>query len=145
MLARRDEDFTSEVTTLLTAVKLILKVYGCGAVLGKELGELEDGGETSMAGVAIGNDGPEEVGVRGRGTLLRRHLAAGIPLLAVVHRLGLGETLDLIGNGIVGVVAEVWGDFICGRKEGGASPAGDVEDFLVGSLLGHLDGVDGAH
>lgn len=140
-----DEDFISEVIIFFIVVKLIFKVYGCGVVFGKEFGEFEDGGEIFMVGVVIGNDGLEEVGVRGRGMLFRCYFVVGILLFVVVYRLGFGEMLDLIGNGIVGVVVEVWGDFICGCKEGGVSLVGDVEDFLVGSLLGYLDGVDGVY
>lgn len=57
----------------------------------------------------------------------------------------LEQSLDLIGDGIVWVIAKVSGDFVCGSKDGGAGPARDVEDLLVWGLLGHLDGVNGAH
>ena len=62
-----------------------------------------------------------------------------------MHRLGLSQALDLVGNGVIWVVAEVGRDFVGGCEDGGAGPAGDVEDFLVRGLLSHLDWVDGSH
>ena len=62
-----------------------------------------------------------------------------------MHALCLSQALDLVGNSVVWVVAEIGRDFIGGCQDGGAGPAGDVEDFLVGCLLGHLDWVNGSH
>lgn len=144
VLASRDEDLAGKMAALLATMELVFKVHGSSAILGKQLGQLEDGRQTAVAGITIGNDGTEVVGVRRLGALFGRHLAARIPLLAVVHRLGLGHTLHLVGDRVVRVVTKVGGDFVGRCEERRAGPAREVEDFLVGSLLGHLDRVNGA-
>lgn len=145
VLADGDEDLAGQMAALLSTVELILKVHRRRTILRKELCELQHGRETAVAGITIGDDGAEVVDVGGLVALLDAELATRIPLLAVVHALRLGQALDLVGDRVVGVVAKVGGDLVGAGEEGGARPAGDVEDFLVGSLLGHLDGVDGAH
>lgn len=145
VLAGRHEDLTGEMAAFLAAVQLVLEVYRGSAVLREELGELENGGETSVPGVTVGDDGPQVVCVGCAGALLRCELPSGIPLLTVVHRLSLGEALDLVRYGVVWVVAEVGGHLVGGCEEGRAGPAGDVEDLLVRRLLGHLDGIDSTH
>lgn len=59
--------------------------------------------------------------------------------------LGLEETLDLVGDCVVWVIAEVCGHLVGASQERRASPAGDVENFLVGCLLRHLYWVDSSH
>jgi len=66
-------------------------------------------------------------------------------MLSIMELLCFEESLDLIGYGVVWVVPEIRRDFICRRKHRRARPARDVKNFLVRSLLGHLNRVNGAH
>ena len=93
-------------------------------------------------GVSVGDDRPHIINIRRRFPLLRRQLSPRVPVLPVVHLLGLEQPLDLVGDGVVRVVAKVWRHFVCGREEGGAGPSGDVQNLLVGRLLGHLNGIN---
>src|SRR5579862_4996894 len=53
--------------------------------------------------------------------------------------------MHLIWDCVVGIVPEIRGDFVSCGEHGGTRPARDVEDFLVGGLLGHLNGINCAH
>ncbi len=62
-----------------------------------------------------------------------------------MHLLRFEQSLHLIGYGIVWIVAKIWRDFVGRREYGRAGPAGNVEHFLVRSLLGHLYRIDSSH
>lgn len=66
-------------------------------------------------------------------------------MLTIVHRLGLEQPLHLVRHGVVGVITKVGGDLVGGGQKGGAGPTGDIQDLLVGGLLGHLHRIYGAH
>jgi hypothetical protein len=83
---------------------LVLNVDSSSTLLNEELGELHDGGESSVSGVGIGDVGAEVVDVGGGSTLGGGEVGASLTLLSVVEELGHEEVLDLEGNGVVGVV-----------------------------------------
>ena len=62
-----------------------------------------------------------------------------------MHLLSLEQSLNLVRHGVVRVVAKVGGDLVGSGQQGRARPARDIQDLLVGGLLGHLDGVNGTH
>lgn len=95
--------------------------------------------------VTIGNDGSHVINIGSRLSLVSGHLPSCIPLLAIVHLLRLEETLHLVRDGVVRVIAEIGRHFVGRGEERGTGPAGDIEDFLMRSLLGHLHGIDRAH
>ena len=74
-----------------------------------------------------------------------RKLPSSIPLLSIVQLLGLEQSLDLVWNGIVRIVTKIGRDLVGGSQQRGACPARDVQNLLVGCLLGHLYWVNGTH
>lgn len=48
--------------------------------------------------------------------------------------LGEEEVLDLVGDGVVGVISKIWAGLVGGGVGGGALPAGDVNGV---QMLGH--------
>lgn len=49
VFAHGDKDLAGQVTALLATVELVLEVDGGGTVLGEELGQLQDGGESTVS------------------------------------------------------------------------------------------------
>lgn len=96
-------------------------------------------------GISISNNWSHVVKVGGGFALLGGQPSPGVPLLAIVHRLGLEQPLDLVRYGVVRVVAKIRRDLVGAGQEGGTCPAGNVQDLLVGGLLGHLHRVNGTH
>ena len=99
----------------------------------------------NIPGVTVRNDGSHVVDIWGVLALLRGQFASGIPVLPVMHLLSLEQSLNLVRYGVVRVVAKVGGDLVGSGQQGRARPARDIQDLLVGGLLGHLDGVNGTH
>lgn len=103
------------------------------------------GGLLDIPGVTIRHNGPHEVNIRSGLALLGGQLAPGIPLFPVMHLLSLEQPLDLVRDGVVWIIAKVGGDLVGRRQEGRARPTRDIQDLLVGGLLGHLHGINGTH
>jgi hypothetical protein len=101
VLGDGDEDLSGHVSTLLGTRSLVFNVNSGGSTLNEELGELKDGGQSSVSGVGIGNDGTEVVDVGLGGTLLNGGRETLLTLLAVVEKLGLEEVLDLVGDSVL--------------------------------------------
>ena len=134
MFSDRHKDFSSKVSALLATMELIFEVY-CGCtVLGEQLGELQNGGKTTVAAglsvcaliiisrsvlpcVTVCNDGPQIVDIRRLCAVLRRHLPTLIIVFAIVQLLCFEQSLNLVRNRIVGIVTEVRGDLIGGRQD----------------------------
>ena len=49
MFSNRHKDFSSKVSALFATVELILEMHCSGTVLGEQLGELQNGGQTTVA------------------------------------------------------------------------------------------------
>jgi hypothetical protein len=90
MLSNRYKNLSSQMTTLLSTMELILKVNSRSTILSEQLSELKNSRETTMASIAVCNDRAEVVNVWCLCALLGCHLATKIPLLAIVHVLRLG-------------------------------------------------------
>jgi hypothetical protein len=99
----------------------------------------------NIPSIAICDDWPHVINVWCCFPLIRGQFSSRIPLFAIMHLLGFEETLDLVGDCVVWVIAEVGGHLVGASQEGRASPARDVEDFLVWCLLRHLYWVDSSH
>lgn len=66
----------------------------------------------NVPGITIRNDWSQIISVGGSLSLFRSHLSPRVPLFPVMHGLGLEQTLDLVRDGIVGIIAEIGGYFI---------------------------------
>lgn len=99
-----DEHLAGHVTALLGTRCLVFNVDTGGTLLNEKLGELHNGGQTTVTSVCVGDNGAEVVDVWGLGALSLGHADTGLALLAVVEQLGHEEVLDLVGDGVVGVV-----------------------------------------
>lgn len=66
-------------------------------------------------------------------------------MLPIVELLRFEESLYLVRNGIVRIVSEVWRDLVGAREYGGARPPRNVQHFLIGCLLCHLDRINDTH
>lgn len=99
----------------------------------------------NIPSITVSDDRSQIVDIRSGLALVRSHLASGIPMLAVVHGLGLEQPLHLVRDGVIRVVTKVGGHFVGGGQKGGASPTRNIQDLLVRSLLGHLDRVNSTH
>ena len=104
MLLDGDEDLTGHMSALLGSWGLILDVDTSSTLLNKELGELHGGGEAAMASVGVSNNGSHIIGGRSRGEFCLRKTSASFPLFPVVEELGGEQVLDLVWDGIIGVV-----------------------------------------
>ena len=94
-----NEDLAGHVAALLGTRGLVLNVNTGSTLLNEELGELHDGGKTTVTGIGIGNDRAEVVVV---GELLALLLGDGetlLTLLAVVEELSHEEMANLVGDG----------------------------------------------
>lgn len=144
VLTDGDKDLASKVTALLGANLLVLKVNSGGTRLDHHLDELGDGGHATKTSVTVGDDGAEVVNLGGGGLLLGRHLGAGVTLLASVELLGLEELVDLVREGVGGVVSKVRAGLVAGGGGGGCLPSRDVDGLKVLVHLHELHGVEAA-
>lgn len=101
VFTNRDQDLASHMAALLGTGGLVLDVNSGGTALDKEAGELEDGGDTTVTGVGIGDDRAEVVNVREGGALGFGGGKTVLALLAVVEELSLEEVLDLVGDRVL--------------------------------------------
>lgn len=85
VLANRYEHLSGHVSALLRSRSLILNMYARSAFLDKHLGELHDGGETTMSSICVGNDRTKKVSVGGRGTLIFGQRKAFFALFTVME------------------------------------------------------------
>jgi hypothetical protein len=92
------------MSALLRPGSLVLDMDAGRALFHKHLCELHHGGEASVAGVGVGDDGPEEVGVGEFGTCGLGDAEALFALLAVVEELGKPQMLHLSGNGVLNTI-----------------------------------------
>lgn len=137
-------------------------MHRCSAVLCEQLGQFEDCRQPAMTmkgqpcplvplrgqdlpGITVRHNWSHVVNVRSSFSLFSRQLPSRIPLLPIVHLLRLEQPLDLVRHCVVGVVTEIRRDFVGGRQQRRACPARDIQDLLVGGLLGHLYGINGTH
>lgn len=118
MFADGDQDLSGHVTTLLGTRSLVLNVNTSSTLLNEELGELHDGGETTVTSVGIGNDGSEVVEVVEVGALRLGDGETLLALLSVVEELGHEEVTDLVGDGGVGVISQIRAGLVRGRGGG---------------------------
>jgi hypothetical protein len=94
-----DENLSGHVSALLGAWGLILNMNTSSALFDEHLGELHDGSQTTMAGISIGDDGSQEIGVGEFGSLGLGDGEAFLALLPVVEELGEPQMIDLVGDG----------------------------------------------
>jgi hypothetical protein len=66
-------------------------------------------------------------------------------MLAIMELLCFEQSLDLVWNGVIRVIAEIRGYFVCRREDRGTNPTRYIQDFLISGLLGHLYWVDSPH
>lgn len=107
VLGDGDEDLSGHVAALLGSSHLILQVNTGSTALDEHLGELHVGSDTTVAGIGISNDGAKEVNVGHLCALLLGGGETGLTLLAVVEGLGKEEVLDLVGDGVHGVISQI--------------------------------------
>lgn len=139
-----DQHLSGHVATLLGTRGLVLNVDTGGTSLDEHLGELDDGSQTSVTSVGIGNDGSQVVdGGRELGSLGLGDGKSLLVLLSVVEQLGKPQVLDLVGNGVHGVVSEIGRGLVGGGGGRRRLPSGNVDGVEVLGHLGHLDGVKG--
>jgi hypothetical protein len=105
VLADRNQDFASHVSTLLGAGRLVLDVNASSSLLDEKLGKLHDSSKTTVTGICVRNKRPQEIDV-GSFRLVRRAKAL-FTLLAVVEKLGHEQMADLVGNSCVWVVCKI--------------------------------------
>lgn len=144
MLADGDEDLSSHVTALLGARGLVLNVDTSCTLLNEELGELHDGGQTTVTGVGIGNDGTEVVDIGELGALRGGGRQTLVTLFAVVEKLGHEKVLHLVGHSGVRVVCKIRAGLVGGRGGRGALPSGHIDGVEVLCHLGDHDGIETA-
>lgn len=99
VLLNRDENLSGHVTALLGAGSLIFDVDTGGSLLNEELGELHDSGETTMASVRIGDDGPKVINVRNLAALGLWGCETLLALFAVMEELCVEQVADFVGDG----------------------------------------------
>ena len=87
MLADGHQDLASHVTALFRAGGLILNVNTGSTTLNEELGELHNGGQTTVTGVGISDDRGEIVDIGEFGALLLGAAQALLALFSVVEKL----------------------------------------------------------
>lgn len=144
VLLDRDKNLTGHVTALLGTGSLVLNVDTGGTSLDEHLGELDDGSKTSVTGVGIGDDGSQVVDGGGElGSLGLRQRQSLLVLLSVVEELGKPQVLDLVGDGVHGVVSQIGRGLVGGGGGRRRLPSGNVDGVEVLGHLGHLDGVEG--
>jgi len=90
---------SGHVSALLGSRGLILNVNTSSTLLDEHLGKLHDGGQTTVAGISIGDDGAKEVGGGKLGALRFGNSKALFTLLPVVEELREPEMLDFVGDG----------------------------------------------
>lgn len=66
-------------------------------------------------------------------------------MLPIMQLLCFEYSLHLIRHRVVRVVSEIRRDLVRGGKHRGASPPRNIQHFLIDSLLGHLNRVNGSH
>ena len=135
VLADGHKHLTGHVATLLGTGGLVLNVDTGGTALDEQLGELHDGGQTTVTGIGIGNDGTEVVDVGDVGALALGGGDALLALLPVVEQLGHEQLVDLVGDGVHGVIGQIGRGLVGGRGGGRALPARHVDGV---EELGHL-------
>jgi len=95
--------------------------------------------------VSIRHDRAHVIDIGGLFSLLGAQLPPSIPVFSIVELLRFEQPLHLIRDRVVRIVAEVGRYLVCAGKHRGARPARDIQDLLIGGLLGHLHGVNGPH
>ena len=142
-LSNRYEHLSSEMTALLDTDLLVLDVDSSNSGFNEGLGELHHAGHSSESSISISDDGDEVVDLLGLEEFHLAHLGSLPVLLSVVEHEGLGELVDLVGDGVHGVVSEIWSGFIhVGDVSGRALPSRNVDGGQVFGLVGGLDGVE---
>ena len=104
MLLDGDKNLSGHVATLLGSWSLILNVDTSGTLLNEELGQFHGGGETTVAGVSVSNDGSHIIDDGSRGKFSVREMSASLPLFPVVEELSGEQVLDLVWDCVVGVI-----------------------------------------
>jgi hypothetical protein len=106
-----------------------------GALLDEQLGQLHDSRQAAVAGVGVGDDGPQVVNVGQARSLGLGCREALLPLLAVVEQLGHEQMPDLVWDGGVRVVGKVRPRLVGRGGRRGGLPPGYVDCVEV---FGHL-------
>ena len=104
MLLDGNENLAGHVSTLLCPWSLILDVNTGSALLNEELGELHGGGETTVAGVSVGNDGPHVINGGSRCEFCVRETSTSFALFPVVEELCGEQVLDFIWDGVIRII-----------------------------------------
>ena len=104
VLADWNENLSGHMTTLLGTRSLVLNVNTSSTLLNEELGELHDGGKTTVTSVGIGNNRSQVIEVVETGTLRLGDGETLLSLLAVVEELGHEKVADLVRDGGLGIV-----------------------------------------
>mmetsp|Transcript_15679 Transcript_15679/g.37391 ORF Transcript_15679/g.37391 Transcript_15679/m.37391 type:complete len:207 (-) Transcript_15679:39-659(-) len=114
--------------------------------LDEHLRELHDGGETTVAGVSVSDDGSEKVDtlVLRRSTLLLAHHHALFPLLSVVEGLGHEELVNFVRHRVHGIVSEIGARLVARGSGGRRLPSRNIDHLQVLSHLNNLNRVQRA-
>ena len=115
------------------------------AILREQLRELDNRGQPTVPCIRIRNYRPQVVCIRRLTPLLRGQFPPLVPMLPIMQLLRLEQSLHLVRDGVIRVVAQVRGHLVGRRQHGTTRPPGDVQDLLVRRHLRHLHGVNGAH
>jgi hypothetical protein len=99
VLADWDQDLTGHVAALLGTRCLVLNVNTSSTLLNEELGELHDGGQTTMSGIGISNDWAEVIDVGHASAVSLGGGSTLLALLAVVEKLCHEELVHFVGDG----------------------------------------------
>lgn len=101
VLADGNEDLAGHVATLLCAGGLIFDVNTGSTTLNEELGQLHDGGQTTVTSVGIGDNGAQVVNVGDGSTLGCGGSNTLLTLFPVVEELCQEQLVNLAGHGVL--------------------------------------------
>jgi hypothetical protein len=99
-----DENLASHVAAFLGPRCLVFYVDTSGSLLNEEFGKLHSGSETTVAGIGVSNYGSHIINDGSRGKFRIGEVGASFSLLPIVEKLGNEQVLNLVRDGIVGVV-----------------------------------------
>lgn len=84
--------------------RLVLNVNTGSTLLDEHLGQLHDGGQSSVSSIGISNERSQVINVGSLGSLFGSEVGTVFSLLSVVEELGHEEVLDFEGNSVGRVI-----------------------------------------